>query len=871
MNIDDFAEFFALVNDGARPFEWQRSLVARIARDRSWPSAVSAPTGSGKSVVVEAHVFLAAWAARHGIRLPRRLSIVVGRRALVDSHQARAERILASLRGASEGLLRDVSDALMSLDPEASDPFTITTLRGAIAPQRGWVDEPAACQIICATPDMWGSRLLFGGYGTNWRATPREAGMLALDSVVVIDEAHLNRQLLFTARRVSQLALASRDALEVPQLQVVAMSATPAEASQDDPAGVDVDGLQTDARLAERLGPPKRVALISSESWRPKGKASASHVDVLCAEVEKLRAAHQGTIGCVVNRVDTAVRVAEKLRKSGISVELWVGRLRPMDADRLKTANPELFDSRLSPKMEVLVATQTIEVGVDLDLPAMVTELAPAVSLVQRAGRVNRRGTRPAGDFVVVMPGSDGAEDDGPPYLGADLRASSAWVTSFTSDPRGMNAAALLESPPPQTTPSRSQLMRPERHDVMRWTSTSTRWLVDEDLELWLRDDLEADAQAGLVLRGPLPDDDVTALELLRATPLDKDEAFPTSIGLLREIASGILEGEDLGSPRVFFSRRGVVDQLPDARMLIPGDVAIIDLGHAVTKEGVVVSPADAVAEKLETRWGPIGRTVVLPGSADADLLNLLKGLNDEDAVVAFHDATGSPDDIQVPAGLDPDEDLPWLVRTPPRLVLEDEDARQLQSASDRPQGLDDHQEHVAQEAVRLARACHLPDSLVSAEGIAGAHHDDGKAREEFQRERLGNRRPNRPVAKSYVLNAQNNRRRASTLPVGWRHEHLSVAIAELKIDEHEPERDLCLRLIGTSHGSGRGVPPHGSVDLVGANADPAVMAAAGRLFDEGGWNELLDATDATYGPWGCAYLEAILRAADCRVSKEGK
>ena len=43
------------------------------------------------------------------------------------------------------------------------------------------------------------------------------------------------------------------------------------------------------------------------------------------------------------------------------------------------------------------VATQTIEVGVDLDLCSLITDLAPGSALAQRAGRLNRRGLRPEG------------------------------------------------------------------------------------------------------------------------------------------------------------------------------------------------------------------------------------------------------------------------------------------------------------------------------------------------------------------------------------------------------------------------------------------------------------------------------------------
>lgn len=872
MQLDDFDDFFRRVNQGSEPFDWQRALVARIAETGRWPDAVTAPTGAGKSAVIEAHVFLTAWSVRAGLRLPRRLAVVVGRRALVDSHQLRAERIRDFLRHPAASILEEVRDALGSLQPTGDEVLPITTLRGALPPQRGWIDDASACQIICATPDMWGSRLLFDGYGSSPQAAPREAGLLAMDSVVVLDEAHLSQQLLFTARRVSGLVAASSRTIGVPGLQVVAVSATPAEGGAGDIVGVSINDLNSDVRLAERLGAPKPVTIVPSATWRPKGKATGSHIDLLCSEVERLRETRQGTIGCVVNRVDTAIRVADRLEKAGRTVELWVGRMRPMDIDAMRRANMALFDSALQPEMDVLVATQTVEVGVDLDLAGLVTELAPASSLVQRAGRVNRRGTRVSSELAVVVPNDDVVSEDSPPYGGADLKRSFDWLRRVATESQsGMNAAALLAMPPPAEEPRRLAFMRPERHDVMRWVSTSTRWLVDEDLGLWLRDDLELDPpQANLVIRRDLPDDQLTALGLLRETPPVDDEAFPTSLRLVREVVSDVLKGGNHGPARAFRWHRGELEPVPEAGQLAAGDTVILDYGHAVTKKHVVVEPDVAVTEALEVTWGAPGRTVVLPGDDPDGLLELLAGLDVEDAQRLFQERTNSTDAIAIPSGLDGEESLPWLVRTPPRIALDDEEARQTQSLHSEPPLLADHQREVAERAAGIARVCGLPDDLVEVERAAGEHHDDGKARAEFQRERLNNRGLSRVLAKSASRSFQANRRRASSLPTGWRHEHLSVVLAAPLVAA-SADSQLCLRLIGTSHGYGRGVPPHSGGDLVGPSADSSVRVIADALFTEGGWNELMEATDVRYGPWGCAYLEALLRAADCLVSKEGR
>jgi CRISPR-associated endonuclease/helicase Cas3 len=82
-------------------------------------------------------------------------------------------------------------------------------------------------------------------------------------------------------------------------------------------------------------------------------------------------------------------------------------------------------------------------------------------------------------------------------------------------------------------------------------------------------------------------------------------------------------------------------------------------------------------------------------------------------------------------------------------------------------------------------------------------------------------------------------------------------------------QRDIILRLVGTSHGWGRSYFPHSAAELVGTRETGSSRAAI-ELFDRGGWDELIEDTHRRIGPWACAYYEALLRAADCAVSKEG-
>ena len=541
-----------------------------------------------------------------------------------------------------------------------------------------------------------------------------------------------------------------------------------------------------------------------------------------------------------------------------------------MDISRLRSEHPALFDSARTPTMEVLVATQTIEVGVDLDLDGLVTEMAPATALAQRVGRVNRRGARPTGPVTLVVPPDAYSGKDAAPYVGTDLAEAMDWVARVAQEPEGMSGRAIAIDPPRGTAPRRLYFKRPERHDAMRWASTSTTWLSSEDMELWLRDDLEPEApEGGLVVRGPLPDEDLVCLDLLRASPPSNAEAFPVRMGTLKAVVDGILDGKNGGPPRAYLFHDGALSRLGSSSEILPGDAVVIDHTHHITRERVVVLPSDSVQEPLECIWGELDRRVVQPGDPEDYLLEELAGLSQDAAQIAIAEVRPNSGRAILPRGMDPDESrLPWLVLESVSLTMTDETVQQTWASSRVPPLLVDHQGAVGERAAQLAEACGLTPTLVEALRLGGEHHDDGKAVAAFQQERLNNPNVKQPLAKG--ARSGPGRGPGGTLPVGWRHEHASVVMAAPFLREQD-ESGLALRLVGTSHGHGRGITPHTSVDLVAGLGDAQAQRLARELFDEGGWNDLLERTNTEFGEWGCAYLESILRAADCQVSKEGR
>ena len=108
----------------------------------------------------------------------------------------------------------------------------------------------------------------------------------------------------------------------------------------------------------------------------------------------------------------------------------------------------------------------------------------------------------------------------------------------------------------------------------------------------------------------------------------------------------------------------------------------------------------------------------------------------------------------------------------------------------------------------------------------------------------------------------------SSGLPTGWRHEQLSSVVAWERTGRGtSADSRLLTRLVGTSHGHGRSTFPHGSAGLVGDGHE--FLGPSAALHDRGEWDSIVEATHRAHGVWGCAYLEAILRAADGQVSGE--
>lgn len=217
------------------------------------------------------------------------------------------------------------------------------------------------------------------------------------------------------------------------------------------------------------------------------------------------------------------------------------------------------------------------------------------------------------------------------------------------------------------------------------------------------------------------------------------------------------------------------------------------------------------------------------------------------------------------------------------RGIFADEDDES--SAAGHSVTLSRHANDVECEVRRLAKQ--LSPFLVEDIALAARLHDSGKSDERFQallRNAPFLPDPNaEPLAKgervAQTPGARRRLHRRLDLPHGFRHEFLSLALAEGcdALPSDGDRRDLVLHLIAAHHGYARPFAPvcidEAPPDVeVAINGSSLSITAAGRRQTpahrlDSGVAERFWRLTRRYGWWGLAYLEALLRLADWRAS----
>ena len=949
MNSFDFVRAFEAMT-GHGPFPWQRRLFQRLLAG-NLPHAVDIPTGLGKTAVMAIWLLARAAAAP----LPRRLVYVVDRRAVVDQATDFAVRLRETLEVEA---LAHVRRGLGL----AGRPLAISTLRGQHVDNREWLDDPTAPAIIVGTVDMVGSRLLFEGYSVSRRMRPYHAGLMGCDTLVMLDEAHLSRpfgallQTIEIERRPAETdrpestpgQFAGRCATVgiPPSFRVLPLSATlDATPGSRAPFTIDQED-RANETVRARLGATKTLVVQELDAGVSLDAALAERAWSLAQQAaETAGTPVRVLIYCDARKVAESVkedlRRREKQTKTGAAVLLFVGGRRVHEreaaAEDLRR-HGLLADNDARPETPVfLVATSAGEVGVDLDADHMVCDLVAWERMVQRLGRVNRRGSGSARVLVIdqgppdeKLAGEDGIArhsavkdllKDLPSSEGGHQAGPAALADAGGSVERG-NRVRLASTP----MPLYPVLTRPL---IDAWAMTSlSEHSGRPEPDPWLRGWEKQEPQTTVVWRRCLPvrteptgrtirtvaHRDGTVGSFFEAASPHAAERLETETSRVvewlrkrtRKLA-GAPEGaqrheSDLESaaadhgenstdiagadptapvhaeaPVAFVLDSGgeleVVLRLKDANGLrvkdlertLAGRLIVVDARVCGLKDGLLdVRSAESIPT-AEDNWGESGfwdeslgtgattsglpaiRVRLLSDDERNRLLEEATGSNSEGIRAAWREAWSAPYRVSAEG-----QAVTWLVVEKWRVTAADEDSRAMGPAL---QDLDAHQEQAAVEADRIATALGLATDDRTMLVAAARHHDDGKRAPRWQRAFAAPRHGG-PYAKTpgplnrHVLN-------------GYRHEFQSTLDAEEHgldgLERSDPRFELALHMIAAHHGHAR---PAIRVD--GCDRLPPT-AAARRAFEVG---QRFARLQRQWGPWGLAWWEALLRAADQRASR---
>jgi CRISPR-associated endonuclease/helicase Cas3 len=299
-----------------------------------------------------------------------------------------------------------------------------------------WFLYPERPAILIGTQDMLLSRALNRGYGSGRARWPVEFGLLNQDALWVMDEVQLMDVGLATSAQLQAFREAERTRSLRP-CHTWWMSATlqPAWLLSVDTAEYQSAWVERpcQTRPDQRTGPlwagSKRLDLATIDGDDAAGLAAKIQAEHARAEA----GAHGRITLAVCNTVERARQTLDALQAicGGTELELIHSRFR--QADRESWRDLFLSKAACTPDADrILVSTQVVEAGVDISAVALLTELAPWSSLVQRFGRCARFGG--GGRVTVVNRGQAGKA--ALPYEAEDL--DRAWEALRSLDEVGI-------------------------------------------------------------------------------------------------------------------------------------------------------------------------------------------------------------------------------------------------------------------------------------------------------------------------------------------------------------------------------------------------------------------------------------------------
>lgn len=518
-----YPDFFRLAT-GHELYPYQPRVLER------WPAILEIPTGLGKT---EATVL--AWVYRRltlPVATPRLLVYCLPMRTLVEQTRDR----IGAMR---QRLLAVGIDAIPA--PEILMGGDVDDL---------WFRTPETPAILIGTQDLLLSRALNRGYAMSRFQWPMAFGAINNDALWIVDEVQIQGVGATTAAQLQGLREKLGTSGPVHTIFTTAtldrrVIATPDYTLGDRSCVTLSDEDLAHPAIAERIGARKTLQCSSETDAAAIGDFVAAH-----------HRANTLTL-VVLNTVRRAREAYSVLERKALPAEsiLLHSRFRAKDRARLT----ELLYKDIPAVGRIVVSTQVVEAGVDIDAALLVTDLAPWSSMVQRFGRCNRSGRISDAMVLWLDPGQDLSKKQSLPYAPEELKAAREPLLALEG-----KSVCSRDLPAAGGAPLEA-LSTLRRIDLLDLFDTSSDVMGhDVDVSAYIRD--ADDATVSILWRHTIPS---------REDPPRREEFCAVPIGQARDFVAAIVAGGRPEAVRVvdsFVSGSGawVPARKDDLR---PGDV----------------------------------------------------------------------------------------------------------------------------------------------------------------------------------------------------------------------------------------------------------------------------------------------------------
>ena len=357
-----------------KPNPVQEELFDHIARKKNNPALLlKSPTGSGKTEAV----------LIPSLESGRRLFLIFPSRSLVDDQINRCDKYL---QRASEKTGKSYA---LVIDTGAESVRTVFKGGKALEQGRRHLYDG---DVILTTFDKFLYRFFGFGEPNKSYIFPFRIHHSQRQNLFCFDEVHAYDQVAFVnfQRLIKALYKANLD--------MVVMTATMPDTYQAELDFLDTVDYTEEAnkqKLEQYQNRPHPNKSIKHIAAKPKAVKNE-----ICAYVSQHYELDKRTI-VTIETIEDLIPVYQyiKERNDGENVLLYHGRLSNQQRKKVYRTLKENEDNNAG---YLLFTTSAIEVGCDLDAHLLITELCNPDSLIQRAGRCNRKGKIPDAEIVVV-------------------------------------------------------------------------------------------------------------------------------------------------------------------------------------------------------------------------------------------------------------------------------------------------------------------------------------------------------------------------------------------------------------------------------------------------------------------------------------